>query len=391
MAESPATSAEFSDPPPFTAEAQGLSLTFYPGGPDRLEALLALIDGARERLKLCFYIFATDRSAVRVRDALVAAVRRGVEVRLIVDAFGALADERFFAPFIEAGGSFNSFLARFTRRYLIRNHQKMVIADDRSAMLGGFNVEDSYFVEPHADGWNDLAFTVEGPVVDRLSQWFDELSDWISHPEGQFRSIRRKVRRWKAGNGPVQVLVGGPTTDLSSWAREVGADLVEGDRLDMTMAYFSPPPRLIKRICAIARKGETRLLFPARSDNGATIGAARALYGKLLKSGARIWEFQPSKLHTKLIVLDDAVYLGSANFDMRSLFLNLEIVLKIEDAALAARLRRYFEHHLPASEEITLELHRARATWFNRLRWRLSWFLVAVVDYTVSRRLNLGQ
>ena len=189
----------------------------------------------------------------------------------------------------------------------------------------------------------------------------------------------------------MQVLIGGPTTELSSWAREVGRDLVEGDRLDMTMAYFSPPPRLIKRMCAIARKGETRLLFPARSDNGATIGAARALYAKLLKSGARIWEFQPCKLHTKLIILDDAVYLGSANFDMRSLFLNLEIVLKIEDAKLASRLRRYFEHHLPASEEITRELHRERATWFNRLRWRVSWFLVAVIDYTVSRRLNLGQ
>src|SRR5690606_40224723 len=102
-----------------------------------------------------------------------------------------------------------------------------------------------------------------------------------------------------------------------------------------------------------ARKGETRLIFPERSDNGATVGAARALYGKLLRSGARIWEFQPCKLHTKLIVLDDVSYLGSANFDMRSLYLNLEIVLKIEDAALAARLRDYFAFHLPASEEIT--------------------------------------
>lgn len=381
----------FCDPPPFTVEAQGQTLTFYPGGPERLDALLSLIDGARERLRLCFYIFATDRSAVRVRDALVAAVRRGVEVRVIVDGFGALADERFFAPFIEAGGKFSSFLARFTRRYLIRNHQKIVIADDRVAMLGGFNVEDAYFVEPGEDGWNDLAFAIEGSAVARLGDWFEKLDDWVSHPQAQFRNIRRKVKSWNAGHGPVQVLIGGPTTDLSSWAREVGADLVEGDRLDMTMAYFSPPPRLIKRMCAIARKGETRLIFPERSDNGATIGAARALYGKLLRSGARIWEFQPCKLHTKLIILDDAVYLGSANFDMRSLFINLEIVLKIEDAALADRLRSYFEHHLPASLEITPALHRSRATWVNRLRWRLSWFLVSVVDYTVSRRLNLGQ
>lgn len=381
----------FCDPPPFKVEAQGHSLAFYAGGPERFEALLSLIEGARERLRICFYIFATDQSAVRVRDALVAAVRRGVDVRLIVDGFGALADERFFAPFIEAGGTFSSFLARFTRRYLIRNHQKIVIADDKVAMLGGFNVENAYFVGPDEDGWNDLAFTVEGPAVARLGDWFEKLDDWISHPQAQFRNIRRKVKAWDAGDGPVQVLIGGPTTDLSSWAREVGRDLVEGDRLDMTMAYFSPPPRLIKRMCAIARKGETRLIFPARSDNGATIGAARALYGKLLRSGARIWEFQPCKLHTKLIILDDAVYLGSANFDMRSLFINLEIVLKIEDAALADRLRRYFEHHLPASEEITPALHRSRATWFNRLRWRVSWFLVSVVDYTVSRRLNLGQ
>ena len=391
MAGSDASIAGFRDPPPFSVEAQGLSLTFYPGGKGRLEALLRLIDGAKASLKLAFYIFATDASARRVLDALVAAAKRGVAVELIVDSFGAIADERFFAPLIEAGGAYHCFIPTLAPRYLIRNHQKIVIADDATVMLGGFNVEDAYFVDSSPDGWNDLAFTVEGPVVGRICDWFRELAGWVAQPEAQLRSIRRRVRQWQPGDGPVQVLIGGPTTDLSSWAREVGRDLVEGDRLDMTMAYFSPPPRLINRMCAIARKGETRLLFPSRSDNGATVGASRALYGKLLRAGARIWEFQPSKLHTKLIVLDDAVYLGSANFDMRSLFLNLEIVLKIEDAALAARLRRYFEHHLPASEEITPALHRARATWFNRLRWRISWFLVFVVDYTVSRRLNLGQ
>jgi cardiolipin synthase len=380
----------FCDPPPFSVEAQGLSLTFYPGGRDRLEALIALIDGARAQLKLAFYIFATDECSVRVRDALVAAARRGVDVRLIVDGFGALAGREFFAPLIEAGGTFYCFIAKWTRRYLIRNHQKIVLADGKAAMLGGFNIENAYFAPPAEDGWTDLAFTVEGPVVDRIGDWFDELEDWTAHREAQFRAIRRKVHNWNGGSGPVQVLVGGPSRHLSSWARAVGHDLLDGERLDMTMAYFSPPRRLQKRIRRIAAKGQTRLLFPAKSDNGATIGAARALYKKLLRDGARIWEFQPCKLHTKLIVLDDTVYLGSANFDMRSLFLNLEIVLRIEDAGLAERLREYFAHHLPASEEITPELHASRATWYNRLRWRLSWFLVAVVDYTVSRRLNLG-
>ena len=390
MAESDATLATFRDPEPFTVEAQGHVLTFYPGGRDRLEALIGMIDGARERLELAFYIFATDACAVRVRDALTTAARRGVDVRLIVDGFGTPAGREFFAPMIEAGGTFCRFIAKWTRRYLIRNHQKIVIADGKVAMLGGFNVEDSYFAPPGEDGWNDIAFTVEGPVVARIGAWFGELEDWASRPNAQFRAIVRMVSQWDSGTGPVQILMGGPTRGLSSWAREVGRDLAGGERLDMTMAYFSPPRRLQRRIHEVARRGHTRLLFPARSDNGATIGAARALYGKLLRAGARIWEFQPCKLHTKLIVLDDVCYLGSANFDMRSLYLNLEIMLRIEDAGLAERLRRYFEHHLAAAEEITPAIHAARATWLNRLRWRASWFLVAVVDYTVSRRLNLG-
>jgi cardiolipin synthase len=390
MAEADASPVQFCDPPSFAVEAQGHSLTFYPNGQDRLRALLGLIDGAREHLCLAFYIFATDECGTRVRDALAGAARRGVDVRVIVDGFGALADASFFAPLTEAGGSFCCFAPRWGRRYLIRNHQKIVIADGKVAMLGGFNIENSYFAPPDENGWNDLAFTVEGPVVAHVGKWFAELEDWARRPNARFRAIRRKVRQWRCGDGPVQLLIGGPTRGLSSWAREVSRDLVEGDRIDMTMAYFSPPPRLLKRLCKIARKGQARLLFPAKSDNGATIGAARALYRKLLRSGARIWEFQPCKLHTKMIVLDDACYLGSANFDMRSLYLNLEIVLKIEDAALAARLREYFAFHLCASEEITREVHAARATWLNRLRWRLSWFLVSVVDYTVSRKLNFG-
>ena len=126
-----------------------------------------------------------------------------------------------------------------------------------------------------------------------------------------------------------------------------------------------------------------------KSDNAATVGAARLLYGWLLKARAEVWEFQPCKLHTKLIVIDDAVYIGSANFDMRSLYINLEIMVKIEDKALADRMREFVAGHEAASVDVTPELYRQWATPLNRLRWWASWFLVSVVDYTVSRRLNL--
>jgi cardiolipin synthase len=389
MAESDATGVEYCDPPPFSAEAQGLSLTFYPGGRDRFDALLGLIDGAQARLKLAFYIFATDESGIRVRDALVAAVRRGVDVRVIVDGFAAAAGQEFFAALVEAGGHFCCYVPRLTRGYLIRNHQKLVVADSTVAMLGGFNVENTYFAPPGQAGWSDLGFTVEGPVVARVEDWFDDLEEWVSSPKAQFRAIRRKVLEWDGGTGPVRVLIGGPTGRLSSWARCVSEDLVEADRLDMVMAYFSPSPRLSKRIRRIGRKGSARLLFPAKSDHSATIRAARAYYARLLKAGVRIWEFEACRLHTKLIVLDDAVYLGSANFDARSLYINLEIVLFIEDAALAQRLRQFVDDLLPAAREITPEIHARRATFLNRMRWRLALFLVVAIDYTVNRRFNL--
>ena len=388
--EKPTSAASFCAPAPFMLEAQGHRLAFYPGGAERRKALLDLIASARERLEVAFYIFATDTSGRLVRDALTEAAERGVDVTLIVDGFGAEADEAFFEPLIAAGGKFRCFIGTFSLRSLIRNHQKMVIADRTRAMLGGFNVEDDYFASPQENGWNDLAFTVEGEVVEKIVRWFGELDGWAAQSHARFADILRRLRRWDGGEAPVQLLIGGPTRGLSSWARCVSRDLEEGERLDMIMAYFSPPRQLLRRICRIAKKGQTRLVLAGKSDNGATIGASRSLYTKLLGSNARIWEFDASKLHTKLIVLDDAVYLGSANFDMRSLYINLEIVLRIEDKAFADQMREFVAQHIPASVEITPELHRRRASLSNRLRWWTSWFLVSVVDYTVSRKLNLG-
>ena len=83
-------------------------------------------------------------------------------------------------------------------------------------------------------------------------------------------------------------------------------------------------------------------------------------------------------------------YFGSANFDMRSILLNLELMVRVEDATLAQKVRDMIDHLEGASRPVTLEWYRREATIFNRMRWRLSWFLVSVIDYTVARRLNLG-
>lgn len=382
----------YADPPPFSCEAQGQSLTFYPAGEDRRQALLDLVASAQKTLDVCFYIFSEDGISTALRDALCEAAGRGVDVTLIIDRFGASAGDEFLKPLVEGGGRYLFFSPRLGFRYLIRNHQKMVIADGERAMFGGFNIEDDYFAPPESNGWNDLAILLEGDAVTGLCEWFAKLRAWTEDDRARFKAIRKAVQdwSWNSDHGEARWLVGGPTRGLSSWARCVTRDLKEGEKLDIFMAYFSPPYTLLRRIARVARKGQTRLLMAAKSDNGATIGATRSLYNYLLKRGAKIWEFSPCKLHTKLLVLDDAVYVGSANFDMRSLYLNLEIMLRIEDKALADRMREFMDTHIAASLEITPELHAKRATVWNRIRWYAGWVLVSVLDYTVSRRLNLG-
>lgn len=388
--ETPGTTQEFHDLAPLSLKAAGHQMTVLSSGRDRFDALIDLIDAAQSRIDMAFYIFDRDQSGRAVRDALIAAVERGVAVRLIVDGFGANDDPTFFGKLRKAGGKAYLFSPKWSRRYLIRNHQKIVLIDGERAIVGGFNVADDYFAPPGENGWNDLGMMISGDAVGRLGEWFDALEKWVSDPKAQWLAIRRAVREWTPRDAPVQVLIGGPTATLSSWARAVRQDLNQARQLDMIMAYFSPSSGLLRRIARVAKRGRARLVMAGKSDNGATIGATRALYTYLLKHNVEVSEFSVCKLHTKLIVVDDVTYIGSANFDMRSLYLNLEVMLRIEDKGLADAMRDHVAHHAEASDAVTLESHRKKAGLFNRIRWNFAWFLVSVVDYTVSRRLNLG-
>ncbi len=380
----------YQEPEPFVVDAAGHRFSFHPTGKDRFATLLGLIESAEKKLKIFYYMFQDDFAGQQVRQALIDAAERGVDVYLIVDAFGTDAPNNFFKPLVKAGARFDVFEPRFGARYFIRNHQKMAIADDERVMAGGFNISDNYFKPPEEDGWNDLGVLIEGPIVERFCDWFEKLDQWVSNPGSQYRLIRTMLREWDHGDGPVQLLMGGPTHITSDWARQVKKDLARGDRLDLVMAYFSPPRSIRRLIRRIAERGSARLIMAGRSDNNATIGASRALYRGLLNSDVKIAEFQPSKLHCKLVVVDDVTYFGSANFDLRSLRLNLELMVRVKDETLAARIRELIDHMEEASEPITDEWYANRASWFNRFRWRLGWFLVSVADYTVTRRLNIG-
>jgi cardiolipin synthase len=155
-------------------------------------------------------------------------------------------------------------------------------------------------------------------------------------------------------------------------------------------AYFSPNPAMLSRLDRVGKRGEARIITAAKSDNTTTIAAARFTYPGLLRKGVRIFEYQPTRLHAKIYIVDDAVHLGSANFDMRSLFLNMELMLRIEDKAFANHMRAFFDAEVQDCVEIEAASLKGFGQRLARVRHAAAYFLVSVVDYTVARRLNIG-
>ena len=370
-------------------------LVVLPDGPDRLEAILDMIGAARSSVRLLYYIFAGDGSGRLVRDALLAAQRRGVAVSVLIDDFGSSANpDNFFSELRAAGAQVCRFHPSWGRRYLLRNHQKLLLVDGEtgasSVLIGGFNIEDDYFKRADEGGWRDIGLVVSGPAAARLAPYYDELMGWSARKRARIRDLRQIIQRYSETSGALQWQLGGPMRLLSPWALSTARDLAQGCDVEVIAAYFAPPWSMLQRIARIGDKGRARVVTAARSDNSATIFAARFTYNQLLKRGVEIYEYQRTKLHTKLLVFDDEVHVGSSNFDIRSLYLNLEMMLRVDDPEFTSLMRLYFEGELDDSKRITPEDWSRQRTIANRIKWALSFFMVTMVDYSVTRRLNFG-
>ncbi|MDT8759327.1 phosphatidylserine/phosphatidylglycerophosphate/cardiolipin synthase family protein [Sphingomonas psychrotolerans] len=375
---------------PFAVD--GNHLTMLPEGPERMDALLGLIHSAKRSLRVLYYIYVDDSAGAAVRSALIEAAARGVHVQLIVDGLGSehAASHHFFDPLHAAGVEVCRFVPRWGRRYLLRNHQKLALADEARVLIGGFNIEASYFGTPEQDAWRDLGLLVEGPAAARLVGYFDALSQWTRQPRASMRTLARTLDSWSEPEGALRWLLGGPMRRLSPWARVVKRDMQRSRAIDLITSYFAPSPAMLRRLDKAGKRGRVRLVLPSKVDHTASLWAAHFTYAGLLRKNVRIYEYQPTKLHTKLYVIDDIVHIGSANFDIRSMFLNLELMLRVEDKAFAAHVRRFVEGEIADSERITAEIHKARTGAWTRVKQFAAYFVMAVLDYNVTRRLNFG-
>jgi cardiolipin synthase A/B len=370
----------------------GNELQALPVGAERMAAILDLINSARQSIRLIFYIFASDEAGRRIRDALVEAARRGVIVRLLLDAYGTSATgEKFFQPIRDEGGDFCLFEPSYGRRYLIRNHQKIVIADEIRAIIGGANIEDPYLNDDNPQCWRDLMLRIEGPAVVPACRYFDSVYLWTTTKGAKLRTLRHIVLRHSQSSGPLQWKFSGPLSRKNRMQANLAREMAGARQVEIIAAYFSPPWSFLRRLGRVARSGRARIITAGKSDNNATIAAARHTYSRLLRRGVEMYEYRAAKLHTKLGIVDDVVHISSANIDFRSLYINMEVVLRIEDAGFAAAMRRYFDEELKRSERITPELHRQRANLWRRFKWTISYWLVTSMDYTVTRRLNFNE
>jgi cardiolipin synthase len=337
-------------------------------GDEIFPAFLETIRGAQRTLNLLTYVYWRGDIAREVAHALRDKAAEGVEVNVLLDAIGTIKMERgLLREMTDAGVT----LARFRpakpyalRRLNNRTHRKLLIADGRVGMIGGVGIAEEW--TGHAqdpDHWRDTHVRVRGPVVRGLQGAFAE--NWLE-ATGVVLAGPDHLPEIPApdGGGPMQVVRSSAGVgDTNVEALYYLAIASSHERLDLTAAYFAPRPAFVDALTDAARRGvAVRVLVPGpHIDKEFVRIAGRAVYEELLEAGVRVWEYQPTMLHAKALVVDEAwASVGSVNFDNRSFQQNDEATLCVQSRAFAGRLTAQFERDLEVSEEIDLERWRER-------------------------------
>ncbi len=357
------------------------------GGDEAFPSMLEAIGSARESVALETYIFGAGSLGETFRETLIHALQRGVRVRVLVDAIGSfeLPDE-FWLPLREAGGEVRVFNPLHLRRMSIRNHRKLLVCDERVAFVGGFNIANEYQGDGVMRGWRDLGLRLEGPVVDALEESFDAMFDLADFQHKRFVRLRKSSMKRAAHSPGVQLLLGGPGRGGNPIRRAIRHDFVRARDVRIMQAYFLPPLRLRRDLMRVSRRGgRVEFILAGKSDVRLSQLAGRGLYLRFLKAGVAIHEYDPQVLHAKLVVADNAVYVGSANLDPRSLSINYELMVRFDDAQMAGEAREIFGDALARSRRVTVEECRARSWWTRMKQW-LAFQLLARIDPQVAAR-----
>jgi cardiolipin synthase len=338
-------------------------------GDEIFPAFLETIRGAERTLNVETYVYWTGDIAGEVAGAIRERAKAGVKCNVILDALGAARmDSGLITSMEDAGVRVRRFRPPkpyALRRLTNRTHRRILVADGRVGMTGGVGIASEWTGNAEdPDHWRDTHVRVRGPVVRGLQGAFAE--HWLE-ATGEVLAGEEYLPDLEPveDGGPMQLVrskagVGDTNVEALYYLAIASAE----ESIDLTAAYFVPRPAFIEALAGAAERGvRIRVLVPGpHIDKGFVRIAGRAAYEALLEAGVKIHEYQPTMLHAKTLVVDDAwSSVGTVNFDNRSFQLHDEVTLCVWSEELAGRLGRAYEADLERSSRIESGRWRGRA------------------------------
>ena len=348
----------------------GNSLTLL-NEPDKiLRSIMQDIQNARSHIRIEFYIWHQGGLTDAVATALIKAARRGVNVKVLLDSAGSY---RFFnshwANMFESAGIrvvralTVSPLRMFFRRLDLRQHRKIITIDDEIAYTGSMNMIDPAFFRQSAGvgKWVDVIVRISGPTVNVLSAihaW-----DWEVETGSRILPDQPICDVTPEEYLPIQVIPSGPGMPENLIQQALILAINQAERtVRITTPYFVPSEGLLDTLKTTAQRGvNVELIIPHKNDSLMVQWASRAYYAELLDAGIHIFEFFGGLLHTKSVVVDESYCLvGTVNLDMRSLWLNFEVTLAVDDIAFTRELLQLQQSYIEQAYRVDIDLWRNR-------------------------------
>ncbi len=334
------------------AAMRGNSFGLCRSGLEAYECLIHLIEAAQESLYVSTYVFADDEVGRDIVARMSKKAHAGVRVRLLLDGVGSLkTGKKLFTPLVDNGGQFAYFMPVFYHplrgRTNLRNHRKIALADERLLMAGGTNIAAEYLSpDPLILNWQDISFIVEGPAVQPFVELFR--SDWAfaAREELPIRNFSETFSDDSERQAVLQVVPAGPDCRHDGLYEAIlSAIFAAEERLWIVTPYFVPDDALTQGLAIAARRGvDVRIIIPDKS-NHFLVDLVRGTYLRTVQeAGASVMRYTSSMLHGKVMVVDNRLaMIGSANMDLRSLFLNYEVAVIAYSAPEITALASYID------------------------------------------------
>lgn len=336
-------------------------------GDEVFGAMLEAIRSAETTVDFLTFQLGTGAIVEEFAEAFVDRVRAGVRVRVLVDAIGSRWLSRALVHRMrDAGVDFVYFRPPSNLRIWEqenRTHRKVLVVDGKVGFAGGVNTSEEWTGDArNPNEWRDTHLRIHGPAVDGLIAAFS--TDWVDTLRPAVSIDDEFPEQEPAGDSVVQIVRGSAEKGWSDVANCFAALLtLARRRVRITSAYFAPDPMFTDLLCEAGDRGvDVEVLLPGKNADQRFVQlAAEAQFQKLMDAGVRIWSYEPTMIHAKVVLVDDAVAcVGSANFDRRSMKLNHEVEVVVSDPAVCAVLDGHYEEDV--SNSILIE----EARWAHR-------------------------